>query len=58
MDDSLVSRYNNYLAPLKQRLEESNKFTPRKSKTKAEKRAVYSDAKKLYNTLLSIYYNA
>ena len=57
MDDSLVSRYNNYLALLKQRLEEFKKFIPRKAKTKAKKKIVYNNAKKLYNTLLSIYYN-
>ena len=36
MDDSLLLRYNNYLAPFKQQLEKFNKFTPRKSKTKGK----------------------
>ena len=37
MDDSLVSRYNNYLIPFKQRLKEFEKFTPQTVKTKKEK---------------------
>ena len=56
MDDSLVSRNNNYLAPFKQRLKEFKKFTPRKLKTKVKKKTVYNNAKKLYSKLLSIYY--
>ena len=32
IDNSLVSRYNNYLALFKQRLEEFKKSTPRNSK--------------------------
>ena len=57
MHDSLVSRYDNYLAPFKQRLKEFNKFIPQKSKTKAKKKTLYNNAKKLYNKLLSIYYD-
>ena len=61
MADSLLSRYffivNNYLASFKQQLKEFDKFTPRKLKTKAKKRTVYNNPQKLYNTLLSIYYN-
>ena len=57
MDDSLVSRNNNYLAPFKQRLEEFKKCTPRKLKTKVKKRTVYNNAKKLYSKLLSINYD-
>ena len=45
------------MAPFKQRLKEFNKFTPGKSKTKTKKRTVYNNAKKLFNKLLSIYYN-
>ena len=48
MDDSLVSRYNNYLAPFKQQSEEFKK---------AKKRTVYNNAKKLHIKLLSIYYD-
>ena len=54
MDDFLVTRYINYLAPFKQRMEEFKKFTPGKAKTKAKKK---NNAKKLYSILLSIYYN-
>ena len=57
MDDSLVSRYSNYLAPFKQRFEEFKKLTPRILKTKAKKRTVYNNAKKLYSILLSNYYD-
>ena len=57
MDDSLVSRYNSYLAPFKQRLKEFKKFTPRAVKTKMKKKIVYNNAKKLYSILPSIYYN-
>ena len=53
-DDSLVSIYDNYLAPFKQQLEEFKKFTSRKLKTKAKKRTVYNNAKTLYSKLLSI----
>ena len=55
MDDTLVSRYNNYLPPFKQRLEVFKKFTPRKVKTKAKTKIVYNNAKKVYSNLLSIY---
>ena len=57
MDDTLVSRYNNYLAPFKQRLEEFKQFTPEKEQGKDKKKIAYHDAIKLYNTLLSIYFN-
>ena len=57
MDDFLVLRYNNYLAPFKQRLEEIKKFTLGKAKTKEKKTIAYNNAKKLYSILLSIYYN-
>ena len=57
MDDSLVSRYNNYLAPFKQRLEEFKQFTPEKAEIKDKKKIAYHNAIKLYNTLLSIYFN-
>ena len=57
MDNSLVSRYNNYLASFKQPLEEFKKITPRKLKTKAKKRTVYINGKKLYSKLQSIYYD-
>ena len=52
-----MSRYNNFLAAFKQRLEEFKKSTSRKFKTKVKKRAAYNDAKKLYSKLLSIYYD-
>ena len=53
-----MSRYNNYLAPFKQRLEELKKFTPPKVKTKTKKkRLCMIMLKKLYNILLTIYYN-
>ena len=45
--DSLLWKYNNDLAPFKQRLEEFRKFIPRKRKTKAKKKIVYNNAKKL-----------
>ena len=57
MDDSLVSRYNNYLTLSKQQLEEFKKFTPQKVKAKEKKKILYHNAIKLYNTLLSIYFN-
>ena len=57
MDDFLVTRYNNYLAPFKQQMEEFEKITPGKAKTKAKKKIVYNNAKKLYIILISIYYN-
>ena len=57
MDDSLVTRYNNYLALFKQQLEEFKKFTPQKVKTKAKKKIVYNNTKNLYIIQLSIYYN-
>ena len=34
MDDSLVSRYNNYLAPFKKWWEEFKKFAPQEAKKK------------------------
>ena len=37
MGDSLVSRYNNYLAPFKEWLEEFKKFAPQEAKKKREK---------------------
>ena len=52
-----MSRYNNYLAPFKQQLEEFKKFIPQKGKRKAKKKIVYNNARKLYNILLSIYHN-
>ena len=55
MDKSLVSTYNNYLVPFKERLEEFKKFAPRKAK--AKKKIVYDNTKNLYSILLSIYYN-
>ena len=55
VDDALVSRYNNYLTPLKQLLEEFKKFMFEKAK--AKKKIVYYNAKKLYSKLLSIYYD-
>ena len=55
MDNSLVSTYNNYLVPFKERLEEFKKFAPRKAK--AKKKIVYNNTKNLYSILLSIYYN-
>ena len=57
MDDSLVSRCNNYLAPFRQRLKEFQKFTPIKVKTKEKKKIVYDNATKLYSKLLDIYYD-
>ena len=57
MRDFLVSRCNNYLTPFEQRLEEFNQFTPQKSKTKVKKKTVSNNTKKLYNKLLSIYYD-
>ena len=57
MDDSLVSRNSNYLAPFKQQLEEFQKFIPRKVKTKTKKKIVCNNAKKLYSILLNIYFN-
>ena len=56
-DESLVSRYNNYLTPFKQRLKWFKKFTPRTVKTQNNKKIVYNNARKLYSKLLSIYYN-
>ena len=55
MDKSLVSTYNNYLVPFKERLEEFKKFAPRKAK--AKKKIMYDNTKNLYSILLSIYYN-
>ena len=45
IDNSLVSRYNDYLASFKQRFEEFKKSTPRKFKTKVKKRTAYNNAK-------------
>ena len=56
-DDFLVSRYNNYLAPFKQQLEEIKKFTIGKAKTKEKKKIAYNNDKKLYSILLNIYCN-
>ena len=57
MDDSSVSRYNNYLAPFKQWLKEFKNFTSWKLKIKSKKRIVYSNAEKWYSKQLSIYYD-
>ena len=56
-DESLVSRYNNYFSPFKQRLKEFENFTPRTVKTKENNKIVYNNARELYSKLLSIYYN-
>ena len=45
------------MAPFKQRLEEFEKFTPRKLKTKAKNRTVYNNVRNIYYKLLSIYYD-
>ena len=52
-----MSRYNNYLAPFKQQLEEIKKFTIGKAKTKEKKKIAYNNDKKLYSILLNIYCN-
>ena len=57
-DDSLVSRYNNYLAPFKTRLKEFKIFTPQKLKTNTKIKIVYNEAKKpIQYTTINIYYN-
>ena len=40
-DESLESRYNNYLSPFKQLLKKFKKFTSRTGKTKKKKKIVY-----------------
>ena len=57
MDDSLVTRYNNYLAAFKQWLNKFAKFTPRTVKTKMKRKIVSNSARKLYYMLLNIYFN-
>ena len=57
MDDSLVTRYNNYLAAFKQWLNQFAKFTPRTVKTKMKRKIVSNSARKLYYMLLNIYFN-
>lgn len=57
MDDSLVSKYNNYLAPFQQQLKEFKKSTLRKLKAKSKERTIYNNAKNLYSKLVSIHYD-
>ena len=47
----------NKLNKFKNRIIEFEKFIPRTVNTKQKKKTVYNNAKKLYNKLLSIYYD-
>ena len=57
-NESLTGRYDNTLVPLYWRLKEFEKITTWAVKTKTKKEIVYNNATKLFNILLSIYFNA
>ena len=56
-NESLTGRYGNTLVPLYWWLKEFEKITTWAAKTKTKKEIVYNNATKLFNILLSIYFN-